>query len=104
MKNNTESILSVVHETAKGLHEAGVMDKVTMREFEALCLHPLKTYRPDDIRQIRLQCRVSQSVFAAYLNVSKTAIVSWESGKKKPSPTAVKLLDIIERKGLDSLA
>ncbi len=104
MKNNTESILSVVHETAKGLHEAGVMDKMTMREFDAVCLHPLKTYRPEDIRQIRLQCQVSQAVFAAYLNVSKTAVVSWESGKKKPSPTAVKLLDIIERKGLDSVA
>ena len=31
MKKGTDSILSVVHETAKDLHNAGIMDEVTMR-------------------------------------------------------------------------
>lgn len=34
----TSRILEAVHETALGLYEAGVMDQVTMREFDLLCL------------------------------------------------------------------
>ena len=37
-----KSILDVVHESAKDLHDAGVMDEVTMREFDALCLPPVQ--------------------------------------------------------------
>jgi len=40
MTNKT--ILDAVHETAKGLHKAGAMDATTMREFDALCLPPVK--------------------------------------------------------------
>ena len=72
MKKGHDSILSVVHETAKGLRNADIMDEMTMREFDALCLPPVKTYQPQEIRQIRLRYRVSQAVFATYLNVSKT--------------------------------
>ena len=103
MKTKDDDILSVVHETAQGLHESGIMDKTTMREFDALCLHPVKSYQPREIRQIRLRNQVSQSVFALYLNVSKTSVVSWESGEKKPGTAAVKLLNIVDRKGLDAV-
>jgi len=99
-----ESILSVVHETAKGLHDAGIMGEMTMREFDALCLPPVKTYSHQEIRQIRLRYRASQAVFAAYLNVSKTAVASWESGGKKPGPAAIKLLNLVDRKGLEAVA
>lgn len=103
MKTKGDDILSVVHETAQGLHESGIMDKTTMREFDALCLHPVKSYQPQEIRQIRLRNQVSQSIFALYLNVSKTSVVSWESGEKKPGPTAAKLLNLVDRKGLDAV-
>ena len=103
MKKGHDSILSVVHETAKGLRNAGVMDEITMREFDALCLPPVKTYQPQEIRRIRLRYRVSQSVFAAYLNVSKTSVASWESGGKKPGPTAAKLLNLVDRKGIEAI-
>ena len=41
-----KSIMKTVHETAKGLHKAGTMDAMTMREFDALCLPPVKIYTP----------------------------------------------------------
>ena len=104
MKKRSDGILSVVHETAKGLRDAGIMDEMTMREFDTLCLPPVKIYKPQEIRQIRLRYRVSQAVFAAYLNVSKTAVASWESGGKKPGPTAVKLLNLVDRKGIAVVA
>lgn len=103
MKKRNENILSVVHETAKGLRDAGIMDEMTMREFDALCLPPVKTYQPQEIKQIRLRHRISQAVFAAYLNVSKTSVASWESGGKKPGPTAVKLLNLVDRKGIEAV-
>ena len=97
-------ILDAVHESAKGLHEAGVMDEMTMRQFDALCLPPVKQYTAKEIRTIRLNERVSQPVFAAYLNVTKSTVAQWEQGDKKPRSTSLKLLELVERKGLEALA
>lgn len=96
-------ILETVHDGAKGLHAAGLMDDVTMREFDALCLPTVKRYAPAEIRRIRLKQRVSQPVFAAYLNVTKSTITQWEQGEKRPRGTALKLLELVERKGLRAL-
>ena len=104
MKSEHDSILSVVYETAKGLRDAHIMNEITMREFDALCLFPVKTYQPNEIKEIRLRYRVSQAVFAAYLNVSKTSVASWESGGKKPGPAAAKLLNLVDRKGIQAIA
>ncbi len=97
------SILDAVHETAKGLHEIGVMDETTMREFDAMCLPPVKNYSAEDIKRIRTAQRVSQPVFAAYLNVTKSTVAQWEQGDKKPRGSSLKLLDLVERKGLQAL-
>lgn len=97
-------ILKNVHKSATRLHDAGFMDDVTMREFDALCLSPCPQYTADDVLRIRTKTRASQSVFAAFLNVGKTTVAAWEQGTKKPSGPASKLLDIVDRKGLDALA
>jgi putative transcriptional regulator len=34
--------MASIHETAEGLHTAGVMGKRTMREFDELCLTPAR--------------------------------------------------------------
>ena len=57
-------ILEAVHETAKDLCETGVMDLVTMREFDRLCLPPIEPLEPIQIKQIRESANVSQAVFA----------------------------------------
>ncbi|MDT8405232.1 DNA-binding transcriptional regulator [Sulfuriflexus sp.] len=99
-----KSILETVYSTAKGLHEAEVLDAKTMREFDALCLPPVKTYSARQIRNIRLKNKASQGVFAVYLNTSASTIQKWESGAKKPSSASLKLLNIVDRKGLEILA
>ena len=96
-----ESILEVVYETAKGLNNAGLMDTKTRREFDALCLPPLKMYTPEQIKRIRLKNKVSQVVFAAYLNISLSTIQKWERGQVKPRGSSLKLLNLVEQKGLD---
>lgn len=96
-------ILKTVHEGARGFRAAGAIDHVTMKEFDALCLPTVRRYTPAEIRRIRLRQRVSQPVFAAYLNVTKSTITQWEQGEKAPRGTALKLLELVERRGLAAL-
>ena len=95
-----ETILDTVHETAKGLHKAGVLDTTTMREFDALCLPPVKNYTANQIKKLRLRYKASQAVFAAYLNTSPSTVQKWEQGQKKPNGPSLKLLNVVDQKGL----
>lgn len=99
-----DDILSVIHGTAKDLHDAGVMNKQTMREFDELCLPKVTQFAPEEIKAIREHARVSQTVFAAYLNTSPSTVRQWEQGSKKPRGTSLKLLNLVARKGLNVLA
>ncbi|MBB3059206.1 helix-turn-helix domain-containing protein [Microbulbifer rhizosphaerae] len=99
-----KSILEVVHESAQELRKAGVMDEVTLKEFDALCLPPVKEYTAAQIRRIRKKSKASQGVFALYLNTSKSTVQKWEIGAKKPNGPSLKLLNIVDRKGLEVLA
>lgn len=81
-KAKTESgILGTVHKTAAGLHRAGVIDRATMREFDALCLTPVMPMTPEEIKALREREQVSQPVFASYLNVRKDAVSKWSVGR-----------------------
>jgi len=100
----TKSILETVHETAQDLVQAEVMEVATLREFDVLCLPPVKEYTAIQIKRIRIVNKASQSVFAAYLNTSPSTVQKWEQGKKKPNGPSRKLLNIVDRKGLKALA
>jgi putative transcriptional regulator len=104
MRKNRSSILDAVHETARGFHDAGIMNKVTMREFDRLCVPPVKPLQPEEIRQIREKAHVSQAVFAALLNTSLSTVQKWEIGQKHPTGTALKLLHLVQDKGLEIVA
>ncbi|MCB1674564.1 MAG: helix-turn-helix domain-containing protein, partial [Pseudomonadales bacterium] len=55
-------------------------------------------------RALRERELLSQSIFALYLNVSKNLISDWERGIKKPSGTALRLLNLVDKKGIDAIA
>jgi len=46
MRKTKSAILEAVHETANGLSDAGVIDQVTMREFDRLSLPPVEPLEP----------------------------------------------------------
>ena len=104
MRKKKSAILEAVHETAQGLYKAGVMDLVTMREFDRLCLPLIEPLEPIEIKQIRESANVSQAVFAAILNTSLSTVQKWEIGQKRPAGTALKLLHLVKKGGLDSVA
>lgn len=96
--------MAAIHETAVGMHKAGVIDKQTLREFDEGCLTPIHDFSPEEIRALREREEVSQTVFARYIGVTKDSISQWERGEKRPAGPSLKLLSLIERKGLASIA
>jgi putative transcriptional regulator len=103
-KQYRSDALAAAHETALGLHEAGVMDKRTMKAFGEMCLTPVKSLTAEQIRHIRLREKASQAVFARYLNVTTGLVSQWERGEKHPRGASLKLLTLVARKGLQAVA
>lgn len=101
MRKTKSSILEAVHDTALGLHRAGVMDQITLREFDQLCLAPIEPMQPEQIKRLREESHVSQAVFARLLNTSVSTVQKWEVGSKKPTGTALKLLSLVHKRGLE---
>ena len=106
MKTKTKRksrILKTVHETATDFHSAGFISKRRMREYDALCLAPIPRYSHNKIRSLRERHRISQAVLATVLNTSLSTVRQWEIGAKQPSGPSLKLLDLLDRKGLEAL-
>lgn len=99
----TRRILESVHETACDLHTAGLITKRRMQEYDALCMTPIPAFSATKIRSLRKRHNLSQSVFASVLNTSPSTVRQWESGEKHPSGPSAKLLDLLDRKGLEVL-
>ena len=95
---------AAIYETMDALHEVGAIDKKTMREFDEACLTTVLLLSPEEIKSIRLRERISQPVFARYLNVSKNLVSDWERGVKKPGGPALRLLTVVGEKGLKAIA
>jgi putative transcriptional regulator len=93
-----------IHSAVAGMYRAGTIPKATMREFDETCLSAVPQYTPKDIRRLREANKVSQPVFARYLNTSESTVEKWETGAKRPSGMALKLLTIVEKHGLHMLA
>ncbi len=96
--------LAALHETASDLHEIGLISKQTLKRFDQSCLTPVPKLTPQEIKAIREDAGTSQSVFARYLNVSPGLISQWERGEKSPTGASLKLLVLVQTKGLSLIA
>ena len=103
-KQYRSPVMASIHETAEGLHAAGVMHRQTMRKFDDACLTPVRPFTPEEIRMLREREGASQAVFARYLNVSTGLISQWERGEKHPQGASLKLLSLVARHGLETVA
>ncbi len=102
-KTYKSDMMAVMHETACDLHDAGVMDKQTLREFDELCLTEVRPLTGEEIREIRTREKMSQAVFARYLNVTTGLVSQWERGQKIPRGASLKLLTLAKNKGIHSI-
>lgn len=99
-----DDISEAIHSSAAMLHKVGALDKATMRDFDARRLVVPSMIAPAQIKQIRESNNVSQPVFARYLNTSESTVEKWETGAKRPSGMALKLLAVVQKHGLEVLA
>ena len=103
-KKYRSKVLGAVHEAMDDLHRAGLLDTITMREFDASCLTPVEKVTPRQIAAMRKRAGVSQAVFASYLNVTTGLVSKWERGEKRPHGPSLKLLALVHKKGLEAVA
>ncbi len=98
-----DSIAKSITSTVKDLNKSGVVDDITLKNISNLCLPEIKEYSPKKIATLRKRFKLSQAALASIFNVSTSTVQKWEQGNKKPTGASKKLLDIIERKGLEAL-
>ena len=97
-------LMEEMHETARGMHKAGLIDARRMREYEALYLAcRVPQYTREKVKALRARLNVSQTVLAGVINTSAATVRAWEAGTKKPGGPSCKLLELLDRKGLEAL-
>jgi putative transcriptional regulator len=103
-KRYRSEAMAAIHETLEALHHVGAIDKQTMGRFNDTCLTPIRQLKPKEIKAIREREHVSQTVFANYLNVTSSLVSKWERGEKRPAGASLKLLSLVEKNGLATVA
>ncbi len=102
-RNSKSPLMAAIHQTAEDMARLGLIEKHTMRTYDALCLTPVPSYDAEEIKALRKTFHLSQAVLAAVLNTSASTVRKWEAGEKSPSGPSLKLLNILERKGLETI-
>jgi putative transcriptional regulator len=103
MSKAKSRILDEMQETSEGLFAAGAITKRQLTELEKHYKLDLEELKPKQIKSLREKAHLSQSVFAAVLNTSVSTVQKWEIGDKKPSGPSLKLLHIVNSKGIEAI-
>lgn len=94
------NVQETLSEMAKDLYSVGAINEAVLLQFSP----DLHGFSPSEIISLREKLGLNQALFAAYLNVSDKVVKRWEQGKAKPTGATLKLLSIVEKKGLDIFA
>lgn len=94
-----ESVLS----SATDLYEQGLISESRMREYERHCVAPPPMFTGKKIQGLRKRFGWSQTFLAAKIGASASTVEKWEAGVNSPSGPALRILDIIDRKGAQIL-
>jgi len=93
-----DSIKKAIGDTAQGLINTGIKTSFTEKELNSLGVTiPNVHLTIYQIKEIRENLNLSQTVFAKLLNVSPSSIRQWEQGKRQPTGATQVLLDLLKR-------
>lgn len=81
-----------------------MLERLTLRELDLRAVPRVEPLAPAEIKRIRESTHVSQAVFARLLNTSVSTVQKWEVGQKRPAGTALKLLHLVQQRGLGVIA
>ena len=107
-KNKPTRLTKALLETAEDMRQGGLLDgtaydKITMRHLGAATKLAAAPLSGDEIRSLREEARMSQAVFARYLNLTVGYVSQLERGAKRPTGSALALLNVIRRKGIEAI-
>lgn len=107
-KTKPSRLSEAILETAGDLRRLGLMDdatheKITLRHIGEKAAVTAAPITGAEIREIREKARLSQAVFAHYLNLTVGYVSQLERGAKRPSGPALVLLNLVRRKGMEAI-
>ncbi len=88
--NVFESIMTGLQEAVN--YEEGKINVKTKK----ISIEPLPEMTAKEIKDVRKQSGLTQSVFAAVIGVSVKTVEAWEAGTNHPSGSAKRILSIIQ--------
>jgi putative transcriptional regulator len=108
VKKKPSRLAEALLETAAGMHKSGLLDraaydKITLRHLgppDTLKVPPISATQ---IRTLRERARMSQAVFARHLNLTVGYVSQLERGAKQPTGATLALLNVIRRKGIETI-
>ena len=90
---------SLFDDLKQGLEEAIDYEKgIGKAKEKTYMILPVKEYSGKEIRKIRMDAGMTQSVFAAYMGVSVKTVEAWEGGRTHPTGPVFRLLEILSKK------
>ena len=90
--------MSVFKGIMEGLHEAVEFEKGERKlRTKAVTILPTPVYSKEEVKRIRLQFGITQSVFASLIGVSTKTVEAWESGRNTPDGSSSRLLQVFEK-------
>jgi putative transcriptional regulator len=102
-KKYRSEVAEAVHQGVRAMRRLRLVDKKTMREFDVRCLTVVGDLSPKKIQALRKREGVSQAVLARCLNLTTGQVSQLERGAKQARGATLKLLCLIDQKGLESV-
>jgi putative transcriptional regulator len=107
-KKKPSRLTKTLLDTAKDMRRAGLLDgatydKITLRHLDAKDRPKVAPITAEQIRTMRSRAKMSQAVFARYLNLTVGYVSQLERGAKQPTGAALALLNVIKRKGIEAI-
>ncbi len=76
------SIVKSITETVADLNKSGLVDEITMKNINTLCIPDIHDYSPEKIISIRKKNHLSQAALAMVFNISPSTVQKGARHKK----------------------
>ncbi len=87
--------MSIFDDIKTGLGQAIEFEKGSLKtKTTTLTVEPIESFKPEEIRSIRMKTGLTQVMFAKYMGVSVKTVEAWEAGRNHPEGSACRLLSM----------
>jgi putative transcriptional regulator len=107
--NKPNRLASEIAQMADAQRRLGIMDeathqKITVRHLASAALPTAEPITGSQVRELRESAHLSQAALARYLNMTSGYVSQLERGATQATGSALALLNVIRRKGIEVLS